>query len=581
MRPPDNAAALFQRANVLYADGQAAAAAREFERSLALDDRRAEVWYGLGHARLTLRDYDRSIEALTRAVALDERLLDAWQTLGCVQLTHKSESALAAAAFRRVLAIDPVHAEAQYNLAKALFKLGEVDEALGLWSSARRLAETTAGRQIVAESLKSIAVAIPGSPSASPERILAARREYGRLIEGPPPVQDRFQDRDLSPDRPLIVGYVSAFFKDENWMKPVWGLINQHDRGRFRVCLISNGSLPGNGNPTSADATAWKPHESDRVLEVTGLPNERLADVIRQERIDVLVDLNGYSYPHRLLLFALRPAPVIAAWFNQYATTGLVGFDYLVGDRHVVRPEEESHYTERIVCVPGSYLSFEVGYPVPEVSPPPCLTSGRVTFGSFCSQYKLTPDVVAAWAAILQACPSARLLLRNGELDSASNRDHLCRRFAVAGVSASRLELLGRAPHYEFLQTYARIDVALDTFPYNGGTTTTEAIWQGVPVIAFDGDRWAGRTSASILREGGLGDWVAQDLAGYIQLAIRWANDSKAPARLAELRLALRDGLRNSSVCQMPKFARAMESLYRQMWRNWSSRKTTGATEPD
>jgi len=163
-------------------------------------------------------------------------------------------------------------------------------------------------------------------------------------------------------------------------------------------------------------------------------------------------------------------------------------------------------------------------------------------------------------------------VLLNGGLEKAAEREYLLQQFASHAVEPGRLELLGRAPHFEFLETYGQIDIALDTFPYNGGTTTTEAIWQGVPVVTYAGRTWASRTSATLLREGKLGDWVADDLAGYVELAVRWGNDPDAPQRFAELRTAMRVKLSATSVCDTAGFARAMETLYRGFWREWCRR---------
>jgi predicted O-linked N-acetylglucosamine transferase (SPINDLY family) len=260
---------------------------------------------------------------------------------------------------------------------------------------------------------------------------------------------------------------------------------------------------------------------------------------------------------------------VIIGWFNMYATTAMPWYDYLIGDRHVVAADEEAHYSERILRVPGTYLTFNVGYRVPPVAPSPCAASGRITFGSLCSRYKITPDVIRVWSEILRRCGESRLLLRNADLDNESEQAYLLAQFERHGIARSRVELVGRAEHFEFIETYSRVDIALDTFPYNGGTTTTEAIWQGVPVVAFAGNTWASRTSATILREGDLGDWVAEDLDGYIELAAGWGRDPDAARRLAELRESLRERLRGSSACDTGAFARAMESLYREIWRNY------------
>ena len=264
-------------------------------------------------------------------------------------------------------------------------------------------------------------------------------------------------------------------------------------------------------------------------MKPAGSPTQALAQLIEEVQIDILVDLNGYSKPPRLGLFALRAAPVQVAWFNMFATSGLREFDYLVGDRHVIPDQEESFYTEQIVRVPGSYLTFEVGYPVPEISPLPCLAAGFLTFGCLAPQYKITTEVIEAWSRILNASPTSRLVLKNVVLEQPAARDFVRGQFARFSIAPDRLDLEGPAEHYTFLERYAGIDVALDTFPYNGGTTTMEALWQGVPVLCFAGDRWASRISASLLREAGLAEFVAPDLEHHIAQAIALARDPETP----------------------------------------------------
>ncbi len=242
------------------------------------------------------------------------------------------------------------------------------------------------------------------------------------------------------------------------------------------------------------------------------------------------------------------------------------GFDYLIGDEHVIPVEEERFYSETILRVPGSYLTFEVNYPVPPVAAPPCLMKSGVTFGSLASQYKITNEVVASWSRILEQSPNSSLIVKNAHLASAASRGFVHGLFAKHGIGPEQVLLEGPEEHYEFLKAYDRIDIVLDTFPYNGGTSTTEAIWQGVPVIAFHGDRWASRTSASILREGDLGEFVARDLEDYVALAARWGSESDTRDRLGELRRTMRSKLAASSVCDTLRFAREMEQIYRTCW---------------
>ena len=321
-------------------------------------------------------------------------------------------------------------------------------------------------------------------------------------------------------------------------MKPVWGLINEHDRQALDIHLFAE---------CAADkCVGYTPDERDTFHDISALSNRDAAARIEQAAIDILVDLNGFSAVTRLAVAAQRPAPIQVAWFNLYATSGTTCFDYLIGDDQVVGSDEEPFYTETIVRVPGSYLTFRVNYPVPAVADPPALTAGYVTFGCLASQDKITPPVVETWARILRRSPRAKLLLKNAALAHEANREHLAGRFSGHGVTIDRLIFEGPADHFDFLGAYARVDVALDPFPYNGGTTTSEALWQGVPVLGFRGDRWASRTSASILIAAGLDEWVARDADDYVERAVGLANDPQTPERLRRERRAMRQRLLTS-----------------------------------
>ena len=357
--------------------------------------------------------------------------------------------------------------------------------------------------------------------------------------------------------RKLRVGYLSAFFGAANWMKPVFALINRHDRDTFEIYMLSDGDLPSAAN-------GYRDHDLDTICDLRGVPNEQAAEIIAEIGIDVLVDLNGYSFQNRLSLLMLRPAPHIVGWFNMFATTGIGAFDWLIGDDNVITAAEEPFYTERIHRLPGTYLAFEVLYDVPAVAPPPCSANGGgITFGCLGSHYKLTDAVVSAWALILRATPGSKLFVKNAGLDDGSIRQDLMARLLERGVSPERVTLEGRSAHFAFLDAYRHIDIALDTFPYNGGTTTTEALWQGVPVLTFDGDRWASRTSKSLLLAAGLGEWVLPELDAYVDRAITLGNDATTPAMLNTLRHDMRARLSASAACDADGLCAAMEDFYR------------------
>ena len=212
----------------------------------------------------------------------------------------------------------------------------------------------------------------------------------------------------------------------------------------------------------------------------------------------------------------------------------------MIGDEHVIPRDEERDYSERIARVPGSYLTFEVAYAVPDVAPPPCLTTGALTFGCLAPMYKITSEVIKTWSRILRESPGTRLILKNVALGHSAAQDFVHNLFAGFGVPADRIGLHGPAEHFAFLKCYDEIDIALDTFPYNGGTTTMEALWQGVPVLTFKGDRWAARISSSLLREAGHSEFVAANLETYVALAIDLAKDPETPRRLESLRRTMR-----------------------------------------
>lgn len=472
----------------------------------------------------------------------------AWYDTGCGE-TERGEYAAAAGSFQRALAIAPDWPEAQHNLGRALFELGRVDEAVRCFEAAALGPHPGLPRAMMA-------VVIPGSDAADHGAVLAARRAWARAFL--PPVRPGPPPRRVAPGEALRVGYVSSFFHRANWMKPVWALINHHDRRAVDIHLFAD-------CPAWTGVDGYRADPADHVHAIAGMSNEEAAAYIASCGIDVLVDLNAYSKPARLPLYQWRPAPVVASWFNMYATSGMPCFDYIVGDSVVIAADEERFYCEHVARVDGSYLAFAPPTLAPDVAGAPCAATGAITFGCLASQYKMTPEVMAAWGRILDRAAQSTLVLRNAALGSAGVRRCVQEALAANGIARDRVRMLGPADHGEFIRMYDAIDVALDTFPYSGGTTTMEAIWQGVPVITFHGDRWASRTSESIMRAAGLPEFVAADVDGYVDLAVDLATRPGSVHQLTTLRSTMRERVRASDACNGAKLARGMESLYRRM----------------
>lgn len=492
---------------------------------------------------------EEATTAYEYAAHLDPSSADAWFGAGCAYLARQAPGD-AVKCLARAAALTPSAGPVHYNLAKARFSLGRVEQAMLSFAHAEAL-----GRDAGRLATESIACVIPGSPKADHLAVLDARRLWALAAA-------KGLDRMTPPATPatgrkLRIGYVSSFFDQANWMKPVFGMINRHDRNAFDIYMLATGGPP-------SPASGYREWESDFVFDLSDASNAEAAGAIAEAGIDVLVDLNGYSDQDRLGVMMHRPAPHIVGWFNMFATTGIEAFDWIVGDDAVTRTGEARFHTERIHRLPGSYLAFEVLYDVPDVAPPPSLTAGgAICFGYLGSQYKLTDGVLTAWGRILRGAPKATLFIKNGDLGDTSTREDLTARLKGLGVDPARVTLEGRSPHFEFLDAYRKVDIALDTFPYNGGTTTTEALWQGVPVLSFDGDRWASRTSKSLLLAANMADWVMPDLDGYVTRAIALANDPATPAHLAAARAGMRDHLRASAACDTETLCRSLEAFYR------------------
>jgi predicted O-linked N-acetylglucosamine transferase (SPINDLY family) len=509
-----------------------------------------ELSCALGEQRLKEGRPELALGFFQQAVKLDPGSVHGWFGQG-MAYTNMEEFAASLEYFRKAIDLDPTVAISHHNLGRSLHETGQADLAYRSFQKSLNLGfEATR---------KEVAIFIPGCPSASNRTVLDERRKWAdSLLKSSGGKQKKYEIKRDTDKHCLRVGYVSAFFHKDNWMKVPRALIGQHDREKFQIHLFSDRT-----KLTPAIQKHLQP--GDQFHDLSNLSNDEAAAAIANLEIDILVDLNGHSYPQRFPLFSHKPAPLVVAWFNVYATTGFDCFDYLIGDDCVIPESEEPWYCEKIARMEGSYLAFGVPYDVPEVTEPPCIANGFVTFGSLISQYKITEYVIDAWCGILNNTPGSRLLIRNAALGKRSNRQFLRSQFINRGIADERLSLEGPAAHFEFLETYNRIDIALDAFPYNGGTTTIESIWQGVPVVTFWGDRWVSRTSATLLLATGLDELLAKDLPGYIQLATQLAGD---PQKLKTMRQNMRDRVLASEACDTVSFARSMEKLYREIWEN-------------
>jgi predicted O-linked N-acetylglucosamine transferase (SPINDLY family) len=290
---------------------------------------------------------------------------------------------------------------------------------------------------------------------------------------------------------------------------------------------------------------------------MVGISDEIVCDKIRDDGIDILIDLSGHTLNGRLPLFAWKPSPVQVSWLGYFATTGVAAIDYLIADPWTLPVSQENNFTEKIVRLPETRLCFTPPDADVDVSPLPALDRGYVTFGCFNNLTKMNDQVVTLWSRVLKAVPNSRLFLMSHQLNA---------EFVANGIDDNRLVLRGFSPRAEYLAAYGQVDIALDPFPYCGGTTTVEALWMGVPVLTLAGEHFLSRQGVGLLMNSGLAEWVATDYEDYVSRAILHASDLR---QLTLLRSGLRKQVLASPIFDSPRFACHFEAALRDMWRNW------------
>lgn len=386
---------------------------------------------------------------------------------------------------------------------------------------------------------------------------------YGNLKE-----RNRLSFKNIpDPERKLRVGMMSSCFR----MHPVTWMtlagIENLDRSRFELVAISDLDVTGK------DLVTERYHGlCDRVVEVAGMTNEELLDVVRAENLDVVLEMTGHSEGgRRLPLVVQRVAPVQVKWVGGlFNTSGLPQMDWIIGDSIETPEGVDEFYSERIYRMPDDYVVYEPPTDVADVNALPALKNGYVTFATMNNLTKTNTYTISLWAKILKAVPKSRILMKTKSIDTQFARQHIEEQFATHGIGIDRLVFEGGGPHKNFMESYGRTDIALDPHPYTGGLSTCEALWMGVPVVTLPGDTFAGRHAATHLYHAGFADWIAKDEDEYVALAVKWANNLEG---LAKLRAGMREQVRNSPLCDGPRFARNFENALRFMWKDWCGEK--------
>jgi predicted O-linked N-acetylglucosamine transferase (SPINDLY family) len=613
-------AALVNLAEVEHRLGRFEESAAAFRRALDMDPANAGLYHALGKALSELGRQQEAQVCFEQAVRLDPALAAAYVNLAAVlaargrycealahldtALTREPGSAdaytvrgivferqqrlgEALAAYAEAWRRNPACADPQVNTGNILAGQGRLDEAIAAYRRALKAEPEHA------QALANLGIALARQGQAAEGAALLARSvqlrpedpvphsnylltlHYGPGFDGPLVFQEhrRWAERHArpleglrqphphlrDPERRLRIGYVSPDFRAHSvafFLEPV---LEAHDTAAFEPVCFSGVSRP---DAVTARLQSLVPQWHD----IHGMTDGEVASLIRREGIDILVDLAGHTAGNRLLVFARKPAPVQVTWLGYPDTTGLEAIDYRITDQWADPPGSDSWHTETLERLPHGFLCYRPPDEAPEVAPPPALRTGTVTFGSFNNLAKVTPQMVELWASILAAVPGSRLAVKAYGTSSGEACARLLRQFARSGIPEDRVRLLapvaGLRAH---LECYSQIDIALDTFPYHGATTTCEALWMGVPVVSLAGTAHVSRVGVSLLSRAGLEEWIARSPAEYVERAVGYAGRT---GDLAALRSRMRERMQ-PSLTAAARFTRSLEAAYRRMWRRW------------
>jgi predicted O-linked N-acetylglucosamine transferase (SPINDLY family) len=558
---PDFVEALNGLGIVLCELGKLNEAAAAFRRAVELRPDFADAYGNLGNVLEDLGRLDEAVACHRRALELKPDCAEAYNNLG-LALRTQGKPDDAAAQLRRAVELKPDYAEAYNNLALALQDQGSLDEAV---ACLRRGLELNPDN---ARTHSNLVSTLHYCPDFDLQAIGEEHRCWDRQHAQPLAQHGRPHLNDRTPDRRLRLGFVSSDFGRHPVGFFLIRALESLDRTQCEVVCYSD-------RLGADEFTARFKSTADRWLDVCDRSDEQLAELIRGERVDILFDLAGHTARNRLLCFARKPAPVQVTWIGYEGTTGLTAIDYSLADRHVAPPEIEAHASERVLRLPDGYVCYDPPGAAPPVGPLPALATGQVTLASFNSPTKITPQVVAVWSQILGRVPGSRLMLKYLGLDRPQVRARFERMFAAQGIGAERLQFAGQSPYAEYLAAYHQVDLALDPFPFNGGATTCEALWMGVPVVTWPGTTFASRHSLSHLSAVGLTETVARSLPEYVDLAVGLARDLP---RLVELRVGLRSRMARSPLCDGKRFAENLLRVLRDVWREWCRQPLPDAT---
>ena len=579
---PYDAAAYSNLGTTLHKLGQLEEAVKNYNKAIQLNPDYVNAYSNLGVSLKELGRLDESIKSYNKAIQLNPDYADTYINLGAT-LKEIGRVDEAIKSYNKAIQLKPDYAKAYSNRGNALRELGQLDEAIKSCNKAIQLKPDYAEAYLnlgatlkeqgqLDKAIKNYNKAIELKPDYTdvhsnllmtlnyttdldPTHAITMARKFGKFVTEN--AQMHFSNyQGLSAPKKLRVGFVS-------------GDLCRHPVGHFLESVLSHINPDrieliaySNSNIIDDLSKRIKPFFS-KWKSIYNQSDEAVANIIHSDKIHILVDLSGHTASNRLPVFGWNPAPIQVSWLGYFATTGLNEMDYLLGDPYVTPPEYDSHFTEKVWRLPKTRWCFTPPNVNINVAELPALNNGYITFGCFNNLTKMNDEVVELWSKVLNSIPNSRLLLKAKQFSDKSAQENVIQRFNIQGVKSERITLEEPEKREKYFAAYNQIDIALDPFPFTGGTTSVECLWMGVPVLTLAGDSLVSRQGVGILMNIGLPDWIADNKKEYIAKSILFASDLE---KLATLRSGLRRQIITSPLFDAQSFAQDFEKSLWEMW---------------
>ena len=543
---------LIQMGHSLCKNNQLQEAIPVYTRIIELNQNIPEAHVCLGSIYLALSKFDMAIEKFYSALKLKPDSFEALNNLGIVY-RHIGKMKEAIEVFNRAIHLRPDSVDVYYNFATLLLDYGDLDQALAAYKKTLSINENHI------EVHSNLIFALHYHPDFDSETILRECVSWAKKFEYPLLCKNPTLTYDKSPNKKLKIGFVSPDLRDHPVGRFLLPLFLHHDNQKYDIFCYSN--------KNTTDPVALKlQNNAYRWQNIEQLTDQDAADLIRGDQIDILVDLSLHTAYNRLPLFAHKPAPVQITWLGYPGTTGMSSIDYRITDRYLDPEENNQFYSEKSIYITNYWCytppKFDEQLDINEL---PAFKSGLVTFGCLNNSRKISKATIQCWIRLLKEIANSQLLVYINEGD---HRDNFISEFTSNGINASRIQIIGKQSYQRYFEEYQKIDIALDPFPWAGGTTTCDALWMGVPTITLRGKTAVGRGGASILSNVGLFDFIANSQDEYINIAKKLCSDLDT---LASIRSGLREKMQKSPLMDAKQFAKEMERVFRQAWISYCS----------